>query len=142
MKTESVSEGNSKMQLETCVEHIRYARAADLARSKNYLEAEAMLAPMGIIPETARELDLLARIATLQKQFKRAEKLWEAALQKSPGNEVYSECLQGIRTLDPSAEFPKTEKETDLVETILFYVALVIAILGFATIIWAFWPKK
>ena len=140
MKTDDSPQ--SKMQLDQCIEKIRFARAADLARSGKYLEAEAVLAPNGVMPESPRDLDLLARVATLQNQFSRAEKFWEAASRKSPGNQDYIEYLECLRHLDPNTDFSKIEKEPDLFETILCYVVGIVSLLGFATIIWAFWPRK
>lgn len=130
------------MQFDQCIELVRFARAAELARSGKYLEAEAVLAPMGIMPESTRELDLLARVATLQNKFSRAEKIWEAASRKSPGNQDYIEYLECLRHLDPKTDFSKIEKEPDLFETVLCYVAVIISVLGFATIIWVFWLRK
>lgn len=130
------------MQFDQCIERVRFARAAELARSGKYLEAEAVLAPKGIMPESACELDLLARVATLQNQFSRAEKFWEAASRKSPGNQDYIEYLECLRQLDPKTDFSKMEKEPDMFETILCYVAGIISLLGFATLVWAFWPRK
>ena len=94
------------------------------------------------MPESPRDLDLLARVATLQNQFSRAEKFWEAASRKSPGNQDYIEYLECLRHLDPNTDFSKIEKEPDLFETILCYVVGIVSLLGFATIIWAFWPRK
>jgi hypothetical protein len=142
MKIECQQPGDSKMQFDQCIEQVRFARAAELARTGNYLEAEAVLAPKGIMPESARELDLLARVVTLQNQFSRAEKIWDVASRKSPGNQDYIEYLECLRNPDPNTDFSKIEKEPDLFETILCYVAVIVSVLGFATIIWAFWPRK
>lgn len=83
--------------LETCFAKIRFARATELAQSKRFLEAEAILSPNGILSDDPRELDLLARIAAKQEQFGKARQLWEAVLRKSPANEEYSRCLEMAR---------------------------------------------
>ena len=130
------------MGLDQCIEHIRFARAAELARIGRYLEAEGILSPKGLMPETSRELDLLARIATLQKQFSRAEMFWQAALQKSPENEDYIECLKVIRNLDPATDFNQNEEDTDVLETGLVVVVWVVALFSIATLIYVFYPRK
>ena len=58
---------------------MRFARAAELARSLRYLEATMVLSPNGRLPIEPGELDLLARIAPQQKQFDQAGRLWEVA---------------------------------------------------------------
>src|SRR6516162_1867212 len=73
---------------------IRFARAAELARSRRYLEATVVLSPNGGLPTEPTELDLLARIAAQQKRFDQAARLWEAALQRSPDNETYKRAIQ------------------------------------------------
>jgi hypothetical protein len=80
--------------LTECFRQIRFARAAELARSRRYMEATVVLSPEGRLPIEARELDLLARIAAQQKQFDRAIVFWKAALQRSPGNETYGRAIQ------------------------------------------------
>jgi hypothetical protein len=68
---------------------MRLARATELARSRRYLEASALLTPQGQLPADVRELDLLARIAANQRHFLEAEQLWNTASNVSPGNETY-----------------------------------------------------
>ncbi|MBV9489340.1 MAG: hypothetical protein JO069_06400 [Verrucomicrobia bacterium] len=74
----------------------RFARAAELARSRRYGEATAVLSPNGKLPNDPKELDLLARIAAHQKRFDQAGRLWEIALRRSPGNEVYKQAIQRV----------------------------------------------
>lgn len=142
MNTESPLRGQNVSGLDLCIDRIRFAQATELARAGRYLEAEALLAPKGQIPESHRDLDLLARIAILQKQFSRAERFWQAALQKSPGNEVYAHCLEQIRNLDPKTDFGHEEQDSNLISMVLIYVSWVVSFLGFAAIVWAFWPRK
>jgi len=80
--------------LKECFEQIRFARAADLARSRRYLEAEGLLVPNGRISSDPEELDLLARIAAQQRQYERAARLWRAALQQAPGNLDYERAIE------------------------------------------------
>jgi tetratricopeptide (TPR) repeat protein len=80
--------------IKECFGQIRFARAAELARSRQYLEATMVLSPNGRLPIEPRELDLLARIAAQQKQFDQAARLWEVALQRSPDNETYKRAIQ------------------------------------------------
>lgn len=141
MNIESAPQERILSNVDLCIDLIRYAQATELTRTGRYLEAEALLAPKGRIPESARDLDLLARIATLQKQFDRAERFWESALQKAPGNLDYTKLLERVRELEPDSDLDPNE-ESNPFETILCYVGGVISILGIATIIWAFWPRK
>jgi hypothetical protein len=80
--------------LTECFRQMRFARAAELAKSCRYLEATVVLSPNGRLPIESRELDLLARIAARQKQFDKAAHLWELALQRSPENETYKKAIE------------------------------------------------
>jgi hypothetical protein len=80
--------------LTECFRQIRFARAAELARSRRYMEATVVLSPEGRLPIEAQELDLLARIAAQQRQFDRAILFWKAALQRSPDHETYGQAIQ------------------------------------------------
>jgi hypothetical protein len=75
--------------LSECFRGMRLARATELARSRNYVEATALLAPQGRLPTDPRELDLLARIAARQRRFTDAERLWIAASRAAPGEVEY-----------------------------------------------------
>jgi cytochrome c-type biogenesis protein CcmH/NrfG len=80
--------------LKECFEQMRFARAAELARSRRYLEAEGLLAPNGRESPDPRDLDLLARISAQQRQYERSRRLWEKALQQSPGNADYERAIE------------------------------------------------
>jgi hypothetical protein len=80
--------------LTECFRQMRFARAAELAKSCRYLEATVVLSPNGRLPIEPKELDLLARIAARQKQFDKAGHLWELALQGSPENETYKRAIE------------------------------------------------
>src|SRR5687767_11144522 len=77
-------------------DQIRVARASELARSGRYLEAEALLCPKGELPPNPKEIDLLARIAALQRDYDRAEELWKKALAMSPSPESFPEALAAL----------------------------------------------
>lgn len=70
--------------LSGCFREIRLAQATELARSRRYLEATALLTPQGRLPGDAKELDLLARIAAQQRRFAEAERLWNDASKAAP----------------------------------------------------------
>jgi uncharacterized protein HemY len=119
--------------LETCFAKIRLARATELAQSKRFLEAEAILSPKGVLSDDPRELDLLARIAAKQEQFGKARKLWEAALQKSPTTGDYAECLEEVR---------KLENTSGLTVEVLNWVVWIMVALSIVAIIYALKPLK
>lgn len=71
---------------------MRLARATELARSRRYLEATALLTGQGQLPVDVKELDLLARIAAQQRRFVDAERLWKDASRAAPENTSYREA--------------------------------------------------
>lgn len=87
-----------------CFDQIRFARAAELARSRRYLEAEGLLTPNGHPSSNPRELDLLARIAAQQGRFDQARRLWEAASRLSPNNSDYERAIQRAEAARRSQE--------------------------------------
>src|SRR5437773_11900038 len=89
--------------VEECFDQVRFARATDLARSGRYLEAQGLLTHNGLLPETARDLDLLARIAALNRQWAAAGEFWMAALRKDPENQEYQRCLEALDRINPRA---------------------------------------
>src|SRR5688572_23819886 len=80
-------------------EQIRFARAAELARHGHYLEAEALLCPLGALPENPNEIDLLARIAAQQRQYRRAEELWKRAVLKTGTGATFPLALEALERL-------------------------------------------
>jgi len=78
--------------LAECFQKMRLARATELARSRRYLEATALLTPQGRLPADAKELDLLARIAAQQRRFADAERLWNDASRVAPETTAYREA--------------------------------------------------
>ena len=81
-----------------CFKDMRFARAAELARAKEYDEAVAALAPAGRLPTDPNKLDLLARIAAQRGRYLEAEKLWEDAGKLAPDNEAFKACAaQAVR---------------------------------------------
>jgi hypothetical protein len=85
-----------QVTLEECFDEIRFARAVDLARSRRFMEAEALMSARGELPQRPRDLDLLARIAAQQKQFEKARRCWELARENDPQNHAYDDGLRAI----------------------------------------------
>ena len=123
----------ARTALEKCFAQIRLARATELAQSKRFLEAEAVLVCNGELPNNPRELDLLARMAAQQEQFSKAWRLWEAALQKSPADEEYAQCLERVR---------KKERTSELTGRVLNYVVWVVVLFSIAAIVYVFMPLR
>jgi hypothetical protein len=119
--------------IESCVAKIRFARATELAQSKRFLEAEALLSPKGVLTDDPCELDLLARIAAKQEQFGKARHLWEAALLKVPNNEEYTECLQQAQ---------KWERLSNGLDKVVNYGVWVVVALTIAVMVYVFKPLK
>src|SRR5262245_56514355 len=109
-----------------CFAQIRLARATELAQSGRLLEAQAVLAGNGTLPQTLAELDLLARIAALQGRFGEARRRWNAAMQMDPANEIYRRCLA---QLTPTAQIVRifaTHQDTLL--NLLVWITVAFAI--------------
>ena len=85
----------ARTALEKCFAQIRFARATELAQSRRFVEAEAILSPDGKLPESPRELDLLARIAIHDRRFGQAKQLWEQTLKNDPTYEPARAALAG-----------------------------------------------
>lgn len=90
--------------IEECLDEISFARAAELARTGMYLEAQALLSSQGRVPDSPRELDLLARIAAHQERFEDATRFWNAALKRDPDNATYRECLQQLSQIQAGGQ--------------------------------------
>lgn len=82
--------------IEKFFDDIRLARATELAQLDKFAEAEAVLMNNGVLPENARELDLLARIAARQARFEQARRLWSKALQLEPANPIYKRSIDSL----------------------------------------------
>lgn len=117
--------GELRSTLNECFDQIRYARAAELARSRRYLEAEGLLAPNGHAPSNPKELDLLARIAAQQGRFDQARRLWEAAFRLSPNNSDYERAIQCAEAAERSQQ--KRRKVVMIVLAVLTVASLVLA---------------
>ena len=91
--------------LKECFDQIRLARAVELARSRRYIEAEGLLSPNGRLPSDPRELDLLARIAAQQRQYRRAEDLWRKAVSKAPDRGAFWRGLNALEKLQSQKQF-------------------------------------
>jgi flagellar motor protein MotB len=104
MNSESPSPRDNRLGLDQCIEHIRFARAAELARNGKYSEAVALLCPDSQAPKSPRELDLLARMATQQERYDEAARYWQSALNLDPGNKSYIDCLQQLSQVQSGAD--------------------------------------
>ena len=114
MNSERPPQRGNVLGLDECIEKLRFVQATELVRSGKYLEAEAMLSPKGQIPETATELDLLARIYAYQERFEDAARYWQAALKKDPGNSNYKNCLEHLSDIQSGKGLPAGEQITIL----------------------------
>jgi len=117
--------GELRRTLNECFDQIRFARAAELARSRRYLEAEGLLAPNGHASSNPKELDLLARIAAQQGRFDQARRLWEAAFRISPNNSDYERAIQRAEAAERSQQ--KRQKIVMIVLATLTVASLVLA---------------
>lgn len=75
-------------------DRLRLARAMEMASSKRLLEAEALLCPGGMMPQSADGLDLLARIYVQQGRFDLARRRWEEALKLGGRQVEFENCLK------------------------------------------------
>lgn len=117
--------GELRRTLNECFDQIRFARAAELARSRRYLEAEGLLTPNGHASSNPKELDLLARIAAQQGRFDQARRLWEAAFRLSPNNSDYERAIQRAEAAERSQQ--KRRKVVMIVLAALTVASLVLA---------------
>lgn len=122
----------TRAALDECFDQIRFARAAELARSGRYVEAEGVLSPNGHPSEAPRDLDLLARIAAQQARLSDTRRLWEAALQKDSRNPVYKDCLQRLTELqDAASRF----------DTLLAWLVCAAVLFSIGALLYAFFPR-
>jgi tetratricopeptide (TPR) repeat protein len=119
--------------IDGCLDHIRYAHAAELARTGNYLEAEALLTPNGRVPDSSRELDLLARMAAQQERFDDAARLWKAALERDPANINYKDCLQQLSNIQADAQPEEPTRSTILPWSIAVCSVILLVVLFLST---------
>ena len=117
--------------LQNCFAQIRLARATELAHSGRLLEAEAVLAQNGELPQNASELDLLARIAARQGRFDEARRRWNAAIQLEPGNETYGQCLGHLTPARRIVRFIVNSQDTLLSIFVWTTIAFAVAVLVF-----------
>jgi hypothetical protein len=71
------------------------AQATELARSGRLIEAEALLTN-GRKPASAKELDLLARIAAQTRRYDQSERWWKAAAELDADNGAYQEGIRAV----------------------------------------------
>ena len=113
-------------------QQMRFASATELARSRRFLEAEALLVRHGRLPESSCELDLLARIAAQQGHFEKARRCWKAALQHEPANLTYEIDITAVGQAEKAAVVRR--------KIGLFSVAVGFVALGTSLVL--FWPWK
>jgi len=123
---ESLSAQSTRNVLQQVFGEIRLARATELAQSERFAEAEAVLREDGYEPETAGELDLLARMAAQQGNFDKARRLWNQALQLEPQNATFQLCL---RSLTPGRQAGRMIAVNESRLWNLFAVAVVILVI-------------
>jgi len=75
---------------------LRLARSAELALAGSLFRAEELLMSGGELPQTAEELDLLARILVRQKRYFEAQKRWNDALRVSNGESRYQNAIDSL----------------------------------------------
>lgn len=86
--------------LDAALGELALARAADLARTGRYAEAERVLEEISPGDEhAAAQLDLLARIRVQQGRIADAEVLWSRLLELAPGFEGGEAALRRLRRL-------------------------------------------
>jgi len=128
---EQTLRAEARSVIERFFDDIRIARATELAQLDKFAEAEAALMNNGALPASARELDLLARIAARQARFEQARRLWNKALQLEPGNPLYRQC---IASLTPTRRLARriALHEGKLLNIVVFIIAIfAIAVLFF-----------
>jgi tetratricopeptide (TPR) repeat protein len=113
--------------LQNCFAQIRLARATELAESGRLLEAEAVLVQTGKLPDSANELDLLARIAARQGKFDQARQRWNAALQLKPDNEIYRRCLNELTPASRIVRLIVYHQDTLLIMLVWLAIAIGVA---------------
>ena len=104
-------------------DQVRFARAAELARSGRYLEAEALLCRRAELPSNPEDLDLLASIAAQQRQYDRAGDLWNKALAMKPGEESFLQALEALQRVRLQRQVDR-EFQRELVKGFLFFLLL------------------
>lgn len=112
--------------LTECFDQVRFARAAELARSGRYLEAEALLCRRGELPRNPKDLDLLARIAAQQRQYDRAGDLWNRALATAPGEETFLQALEALQRVRIRKQVNR-ELQREFIKGFLFFLLLMAA---------------
>jgi len=103
---------------------MRVARASELALAGRLLQAESLLCQHGLLPKTALEMDLLARINVRQGRLLDALRRWREASQLS--EERSFECE--IRTLLDYAASVNERRKWLLVSISSAWVIVVISL--------------
>lgn len=77
-------------------ERLKLARASELAGGGRLLEAEALLCPLGRHPNSAQELDLLARILVRQGRYDEARQCWREVADGDQRKKDAHDCIVAL----------------------------------------------
>lgn len=100
---EQLDATDAQAALQRCFAQIRLARATELAQSRRFREAEAVLIHDGKLPENPRDLDLLARIAAQQGQFEKAKHRWKTAQHAGSNVAAYASAIRSLEQAQTAA---------------------------------------
>lgn len=110
---------------------LRLARSAELALAGSLYRAEELLMSGGELPQTAEELDLLARILVRQKRYVEAQKRWNDALRVSNGESRYQDAIDSLNCY---LKILKNKRQIQGIVAIILVIFLLISI-GFQFLI-------
>jgi tetratricopeptide (TPR) repeat protein len=116
---------DARAALQRFFSEIRLARATELAQSRRFREAEAVLIQAGKLSENPRGLDLLARIAAQQGQFEKARYRWEAAQRRTPNPTAY---VDNIRSLDAAQTAAAVKRKIVVISLGVIAIAALVAV--------------
>ena len=108
---------------------MNFAMASEYARRCDYSQAKALLLPHGKIPDSTRELDLLARISANNGDSVAAKRFWLLALEKEPDNQNIKESIAEIANMEPEEKSLEDQFLFNLCTRLLLIVILVILII-------------
>lgn len=103
---------------------LRLARSAELALAGSLFRAEELLMYGGELPQTAEELDLLARILVRQQRYVEAQKRWNDALRASNGESRYQDALDSLNL------YLKTLKHKKQIQGIVAIILFIFLLAG------------
>lgn len=113
-------------------EQLLLARATELARCGRLLEAEALLTN-GREPQSAKEMDLLARIAAQGHRYEQAERWWTAAGERDPENQEYPKGLGAL---------VEERKKQERIQKALIWASMGVIVLLTGLVCVMLWTKR